>query len=460
MSGFVKRSTKTVNPAGGINPAQQPNVGQFGWTSFDANNVNQIIEYVNICKELMEQTKGYADYVELRFGELTEFMTFIETVYGELKPIIDQIQPIYQDIIFRHEDTITRHIDVIKLHNAVTADKIEINSIKEDAVKETTAVKDAAIAETNAIKASAIADTNVIKGQATAEANRAKTEADRAAAEAVKSANSATASAGSATTSAGEATKAAASAKEAADIAEELRKGQVYRGTWNIQKNAGYPPAPDTNSVWDVTLNEGQTEYKFDNTTWYWGDRLLYLKDSNKFSQIESGSTVISVNGKGGAVTLDAHDVGALDKAGDTMTGDLKIGATLTIDNKFVKGANNAVVMRDHGNGNVTLSAGLNASGVAGDLYLGYNSAASGTAGYNTKTVRLQQPLTWAGSTTVINDQGVNSEFMYGPIRTEKTAGNVYHTIVGGTDTVNRGRTIVAAGECGKAIYDNTPAEN
>lgn len=457
MSGFVKRSAKNVNPAGGINPAQQPNVGQFGWTTFDAHNVNQIIEYVNICKELMEQTKGYADYVESRFSELTDFMDFIETVYGELKPIIDQIQPIYQDIIFRHEDVITRHIDVIKLHNAVTADKIEINAIKEDAVNETNAIKDATIAESNAIKDATIAETTAIKVLATGEADRAKREADRAATEAVKSENSATDSAASAIVSGTEAGKAAASAKDAADIAEELRKGQVYRGTWNIQANAKYPPAPETNSVWDITLNEGQTEYRFDNTTWYWGDRLLYLKDSNKFSQIESGSTVISVNGKGGAVTLNAADVGALPITGGTVTGELKIGDTIVIDNKFVKGTNNAIIMRDHGNGNVTLSAGLNASGVAGDLYLGYNGTASGTAGYNTRVIQVRSPMQWEAKHTLVNNAGqVNSESMYGPIRTEKDSGNVWHTIVGGTDTVNRGRTIIAGGECGKAIYDNT----
>lgn len=326
MSGFVKRnSVNTVNPAGGVNPAQSPNVGQYGWTSFDSKNVNQIIEYVNLCKEYAQNAKDSADYVEIRFAELQAFMNFIEIVYSELKPIIDQIQPIYQDIIFRHDDTITRHIDIIRLHNEVTSDKVEINQIKEDAVTETLKVKADAIAETNAIKSatiseataiknSAIADITVIKGQATSEANRAKAEADRAAAEAVKSANSAAASANSATNSSSEAAKAAASAKDAADIAEELRKGQVYRGTWNLQANASYPPEPDTNSVWDITLNEGSIEYQFDGKKWYWGDRLLYLKDNpagSRYSQIESGSTVISVNGKGGAVTLDATDVGA-----------------------------------------------------------------------------------------------------------------------------------------------------
>lgn len=141
------------------------------------------------------------------------------------------------------------------------------------------------------------------------------------------------------------------------------------------------------------------------------------------------------------------------------VAGGLEIGTDLTLGNKFVKGTNNAIVMRDHGNGNVTLSAGVNSTGVAGDLYLGYNAAASGTAGHNTRSVRLESSLNWKGASTIIVDSNgqINSENMAGPIRTEKGSDNVYHTVVGGTDAVNRGRTIIVAGEAGKHIADNTP---
>lgn len=462
MPGFVKRKTNTTNPAGGVNPAQAPNVGQFGWTSFDAGHVNQIIGYVDICKQLAQQTKDYADYVAGRFGELEGFMSFIEEVYKELKPIVDQIQPIYADIIERHEDIITRHIDVIKLHGEVTQDKVEINQIKDDAIAEATKIKDDTVAETNAIKLAAVAETTAIKNQATAEVERARLEADRAASEAIKSANSAIDSAKSATASGTEAGKAAASAKEAADIAEELRKGQVYRGTWNIESNKAYPPKPDTNSVWDITLNEGSASFVFDGNTWYWGDRLLYLKDDNKFSQIESGSGVLSVNGKSGAVTLTAEDVGAVKISGDTMKGNLELEAgkaQLILNTNYVKGYQESVVLRDHGNGNVTLSAGVNADGNPGTLYLGYNGKITNQTGYNTKDVRLDSPMSWRGTTSLITGEGkLNSEAMIGPIRTERDDAGVWHTVVGGTDTVNRGRTIIAGGEAGKHIADAIPS--
>lgn len=66
MSGFLKRTkaVETVNPAGGVNPALSPNVTQYGWTSFDAGNVNQLIEYVNICKETLVTVDEKIAYME------------------------------------------------------------------------------------------------------------------------------------------------------------------------------------------------------------------------------------------------------------------------------------------------------------------------------------------------------------------------------------------------------------
>lgn len=143
------------------------------------------------------------------------------------------------------------------------------------------------------------------------------------------------------------------------------------------------------------------------------------------------------------------------------VKGGLEVSDPLTINTAYVKGMNNSIIMRDHGNGNVTLSAGVNSSGGAGDLYLGYNAGATGTAGYNTRNVSLRSPMLWgssAGSHTLVSGEGkLNSESMSGPIRTDKSDDGIYHTIVGGTDTINRGRTIIAAGEGGKHIYENTP---
>lgn len=231
----------------------QANVGQFGWTGADQGHYNQLLQYVDECRKIwvnleekilfienllteVTEIDGQVKYVEQMTahvvklaGETRTFRDQTANMYNDVKPLVDSFFPAYEDALKKYEDVIKMHSETEQA--AIAAAQSEINAAK--------------------------------------------------------------------------------SAKDAADTAEELRKGQVYRGTWNIEANASYPAAPDTNSVWDVTLNESSISYVFDNQTWYWGDRLLYLKDENKFSQIESGSGVVSVNGKSGAVTLNAEDVGA-----------------------------------------------------------------------------------------------------------------------------------------------------
>lgn len=123
------------------------------------------------------------------------------------------------------------------------------------------------------------------------------------------------------------------------DIYEDLRKGQTYRGTWNPHTGA-YPDNQGTNSVWDVILNENETEYTWNGIKWYWGDRLVYVKDTNVYQQIEAGlgGGVISVNNKKGAVVLNASDVGAVPLDGHTpMTGYLNtVGVNMSADEGYI----------------------------------------------------------------------------------------------------------------------------
>lgn len=497
---LFSNATRVVNTATPDFPTE-PNVTQYGWTKSDAASYNQLIQYVDECRKIwlnLEEKILYVEELLVTVGNIDAQVKYIEQMtnavvqlHGETKTYRDQVsnlytevKPLYDDFIIKYNDVVVKWADIVKMHEETGQAAIA-----------------AALSEISA----------------------------------------------------------AASAKTASDIAEELRKGQVYRGTWNLEANNSYPPTPDTNSVWDVVLGEGTLSFNFDGKVWYWGDRLLYIKDDNKFTQIESGGSVTSVNGKTGAVTLGAADVGAapagfglggegqswadktcddinasgfysiyssttgtpygsggpsgsqlihtrwgggaggsqmffsytsdrvhfrrryqsvwqpwfelyhtgkkptlnelgaMDKAGDIMTGPLGIGGPMTLGKNLVKGENNAVVLRDHGNGNVTISASVGTTGEAGTLYLGYNAALAGTAGYNTKDVWINAPTKWQGKQTIIDGAGmVNSENFTGPIRTEKDSGGIYHTIIGGNDTINRGRTIVAAGECGKHIADNT----
>lgn len=259
MSGFVKRNkvVDTANPAGGIDPAKSPNVGQYGWTSYDAGNVNQIIEYVDLCKKYAESASQSAEYIEGQITELDAFIRYIEKVYEELKPVYENILPIYHDIIVRHEDIKTRHLDIVGKYVEIQDWHHETGRFAEES-------------EANANKALA---SQLLAGQSEQGAEGWY--------------------------------------DKSYELYDELRKGNVYRGTWNPHTGA-YPDAGGTNSTWDVILNEGELEYRWNNILWFWGDRLVYIKDSGIYQQIESGTTVTSVNGKKGAVTLNADDVGAV----------------------------------------------------------------------------------------------------------------------------------------------------
>ncbi|MGL5013200.1 MAG: hypothetical protein ACRC6V_02770 [Bacteroidales bacterium] len=99
MSGFIKRDA-TINPAGGVNPASSPNIGQYGWTSFDAKNVNQILEYVALCKEYAEAAQAAADYVAskvdttgsyIRIDELHDLVKIQGEKIDRLKEVVDEL---------------------------------------------------------------------------------------------------------------------------------------------------------------------------------------------------------------------------------------------------------------------------------------------------------------------------------------------------------------------------------
>lgn len=139
------------------------------------------------------------------------------------------------------------------------------------------------------------------------------------------------------------------------------------------------------------------------------------------------------------------------------VVGDLEMASALVMGTRYLKGHNDSIVLRDHGMGTVTLSGGRNEDGSPGDLVLGYNATASGTNGYNTKSVRLASRMTANNGIELISGDGkINGdELGYGAFQVLTDGNGVKHTVVGGADSVNRGRTIVASGEAGKQVADN-----
>lgn len=290
MSGFVKRTTaRNVNPAGGINPAVQPNVGQYGWTSFDAANVNQLIDYVKAAREAAESAQTDAAYIKTQLANIDNTVLYFERLYNEIKPIAENIEAIYFEITRIRDKMDIQVEDVKKMHEAILVMFAEVQNI----LNEMRSLRD---------------ETKVYKDSAK--------QSETASVEAMT---------------------------KSVEIYEELKKGQVYRGTWN-PNSAKYPAHGDTNSVWDVVLNAGQTQVSFDSKNWFFGDRLIYVKDTAKYEQLEAGTNVKSVNGKTGSVVLEAVDVKALPITGGTLTGALNIdvGGILVRKDLAVRTTNDA----------------------------------------------------------------------------------------------------------------------
>lgn len=133
-------------------------------------------------------------------------------------------------------------------------------------------------------------------------------------------------------------------------------------------------------------------------------------------------------------------------------TGNIEIDARTTTSlnlhdsaTSMIKMARGAVVLRDHNNGNVTISAGLKTDGVSsGDLYLGYSSSA-GSASQYTNTVRLESPMTWKGTSQLVNSSGklvgASLDTDYLPLAGGSITGPL---IVSGVATLN-GNTVAKA---------------
>lgn len=248
-----------------------PNVSQFGWTAVEYSEYKQLIDYVNQVKEYRDEilrlTEGIPDLID----ELNALYTNIVELYNDLLVASGEIRDDITEFNIKYYDFTEKYKEVVKLHAEV--------------------IDNSKVAQESAL-AAALSEVNAFNSAASAKVSETESE---------KYFN------------------------QSYELYLALQKGLVYRGTWNPNSGA-YPTEPTTNSNWDVVLNEGEEEVMFDGKRWFWGDRLLFLIDSKEYQQIEAGTTVKSVNGKTGAVSLNAHDVNAIANTGDeSLTGSLSV---------------------------------------------------------------------------------------------------------------------------------------
>lgn len=92
-----------------------------------------------------------------------------------------------------------------------------------------------------------------------------------------------------------------------------------------------------------------------------------------------------------------------------------------------IKMGRDSTIIRDHYNGNVSISASKRSDTeeIGGDLYLGYDAT-----GYYTNSVRLEKKLTWKGSNELVNADGklvgASLDTAYLPLSGGAATGDIY----------------------------------
>lgn len=285
-----------------------PNAGQYGWTAYEIENYEQLSNYVDQCKQYFDQIVANTSLIQTLYDSVFAMKNEIDNIIIEIRETDANISAMqstikgwYDQVGIWEQSVSAMQQDVTTNTQAVTDMLAQVTQLKLDVTTMKAAI---AISERNASDSAAAARTSEVGS---------KNWFDRS-----------------------------------YDLYLELQKGQVYRGTWNPNTQA-YPDPQGTNSFWDVILNPNQPEVDFDGKKWYFGDRLVYVLASQKFEQLEAGEgNVKSVNGKVGAVIINAADVGAVSKTGDTMSGDLTLQEDLILANsKRIRVASSTGVVGD-----------------------------------------------------------------------------------------------------------------
>ncbi|MGL5963526.1 MAG: hypothetical protein ACRCZ2_03885, partial [Fusobacteriaceae bacterium] len=240
----------------------EPNVTQYGWTKSDAAYYNQLIQYVDEARQIYEY--------------ISEKVVYFDGVLSKLSNIEDVIDFMVQKANEVAEDT--REVKAATAYVSTTKDYIELmyRNVVKDFEIFNAAYADFGEKYEDVKKNAYEVHVNALKTQEAYLATK--------------------------------------------DLYEDLKNGQVYRGTWDPQTDE-YPDGGGTNSTWDVVLPRTVESHNFDDKEWRSGDRLIYVLETEAHIQIETGSGVLSVNGMAGVVNLDASDVEALSTEGGTMEG-------------------------------------------------------------------------------------------------------------------------------------------
>ena len=263
---------------------QQANVGQFGWTGADQGHYNQLIQYVDECRKI--------------WLGLEEKIEYVENLLLEVADIDEQVRYVTQKANEVAEDARQTTVDVARTTLLYREVKTATDNFNLDYADFATKYNDFFVKYPETLDAALSASISEVGAKEWHDKSK--------------------------------------------DLYDDLKEGQVYRGTWNPKTNA-YPDNGGTNSVWDVILDDGTLEFDFGGHKWRAGDRLIYIVSSASYDRLATGSGVTSVNGEVGAVTLTADKVGALGKTANAVSA-TKLVTPRTISGVTFDGTSNIVL--------------------------------------------------------------------------------------------------------------------
>lgn len=250
--------------------ASDINVTQYGWGVEDVKGITLIQDYIDKAQAIYQDVLNAKSLLQVLIQEASE----VESFYQEIKKVQEDIHQKYPIIVDQYNQIVSLARDVNDSRDAASVSA----KAASDKVVQAQGILTQMQGLNNSVQ-SALTNVNTHYNEIVVLRDE------------VKAINT-----------------------ESKQLVEDLRKGQVYRGTWNPHSGA-WPDPKGTYSAWDVVLNPKEASFDWNGVKWLPGDRLLYILSEARYEQVESGVGVLSVNSKSGYVTLVPNDLGAYTKA-------------------------------------------------------------------------------------------------------------------------------------------------
>ena len=253
-----------------VDPSKDINITQYGWGVEDVKGITLIQDYIDKAQAIYQDVLNAKSILQVLIQEASE----VESFYQEIKKVQEDIHQKYPIIVDQYNQIVSLARDVNASRDAA--------SVSAKAASDKVVQAQGILTQMQGLNSSvqsALTNVNTRYNEIVALRDE------------VKAMNT-----------------------ESKQLVDDLRKGQVYRGTWNPHSGA-WPDPKGTYSAWDVVLNPKEASFDWNGIKWLPGDRLLYILSEARYEQVESGVGVLSVNSKSGYVTLVPNDLGAYTKA-------------------------------------------------------------------------------------------------------------------------------------------------